>query len=236
MTFLSIYARLYRDCAVKAAQGIAKNAWTLLLPMLLYALLLLLAPQVALLGFLGGLALSLLLDALLSCYLYFVGGVVARSKVTLADLKQSVVTYFVSVMSLLFVFWISDYALSFLLTGNRQGGLLRAAGWLVMLVLLNAAPEVIYTRGTRSGVDTITQSVKFIQLNWIEWFVPNLILLGALYLLNQATEDRLGTVGRLGVGLVMGALFHAVMVFRGNLFAALDGSSHRQRMFKFRNQ
>ncbi len=31
--------------------------------------------------------------------------------------------------------------------------------------------------------------------------------------------------------LLVGAALHVVMVFRGNLFRALDGSSHRQRMF-----
>ena len=107
---------------------------------------------------------------------------------------------------------------------------------LVALLLLNAAPEVIYTRGTRSGVDTITQSVRFLQENWIEWFVPNLVLLAALYFLIEEVAWRLGPLPGIVFGLVMGAVFHGVMVFRGNLFAALDGTSHRQRMFKFRNQ
>ena len=35
--------------------------------------------------------------------------------------------------------------------------------------------------------------------------------------------------------LVGGALFHVIMVFRGHLFGELDGSTHRQRMFRHRN-
>ena len=35
--------------------------------------------------------------------------------------------------------------------------------------------------------------------------------------------------------VVYGALLHLVMVFRGHLFAALDGTSHRQRMYKYRS-
>jgi hypothetical protein len=35
--------------------------------------------------------------------------------------------------------------------------------------------------------------------------------------------------------VIEGALLHLVMVFRGYLFAALDGTSHRQRMYRYRS-
>ena len=40
--------------------------------------------------------------------------------------------------------------------------------------------------------------------------------------------------GMLTVSVIGGALLHVVMVFRGFLYVALDGSTHRQRMYKFR--
>ena len=45
----------------------------------------------------------------------------------------------------------------------------------------------------------------------------------------------LGTLGDLITPVLEGALLHLVMVFRGHLFAALDGSSHRQRMYRYRS-
>jgi hypothetical protein len=40
----------------------------------------------------------------------------------------------------------------------------------------------------------------------------------------------------LTIPLVFGVLLHVVMVFRGFLFQELDGSTHRQRMYKFRGK
>jgi hypothetical protein len=36
--------------------------------------------------------------------------------------------------------------------------------------------------------------------------------------------------------ILIGALLHVLMVFRGFLFEILDGSTHRQRMFRFRGK
>ncbi len=235
MTALVVYLRLYSDCLVQAVRGIAKNLWTLLLPIGLFLVLnLVVAPLVGTLGWLGGLVLGLALDALLSCYLYFLGEVVAHSKVGLGDFKTSIGAYFWSVMNLFFVYWIASLVLGMLTKGSAQASVFDLLLWLAALILLNVAPEVIYQRGTRGGLETAQRSLRFIQENWIEWFVPNLLVLAAYYF---ALTRLLGQLGALGSALmvVLGALFHLVMVFRGHLFRALDGSSHRQRMFKFRN-
>ena len=98
-------------------------------------------------------------------------------------------------------------------------------------------PEVIYQRHTYGGLATIQRAVQFLQANWMEWGVPNLLLLALLWL---AWRDGLGLLMQVGTaGVVLwsiffGSLLHLVMVFRGHLFAALDGSSHRQRMFRYR--
>jgi hypothetical protein len=53
-------------------------------------------------------------------------------------------------------------------------------------------------------------------------------LLGAAMLLAAYAQATIvGTI-------LLGAALHAAMVFRGYLFLALDGSSHRQRMFAHR--
>jgi hypothetical protein len=234
MKVISIYAQLYGECLLKALLGIRNNLWTLLLPIGLLVALEVLTGVVASLrlGLLGGIALALIMDALISCYLYFVGEVVANSRVSLQELKRAFGAYFWSIVNLMFVIWIARFALGMLLRGP-QGGLLMAAVYLVALVALNAAPEVLYQGGSYGGIQTIQRSVQFLQQNWIEWFVPNLpalFIVAVVWWFASAVSPPLLPLG----SILGGALFHLVMIFRGHLFAALDGSSHRQRMFRYR--
>ncbi|MHB8878384.1 MAG: hypothetical protein ACYC8T_32210 [Myxococcaceae bacterium] len=233
MKLLFVYLRLYRDSLASALDGIRRNPWTLLLPMGLAVALWLLSPLALALGALGGLALALAFDAVASCYLYFTGEVVALSRVSLKEFRKSIGAYFWSVMNLLFVIWIVNFVLGLLLAGSPQAGVVRAAEGLLILALLNPAPEVIYLRGTRNGMETIQRSVKFVQENWIEWFVPNLLVLGLAYLAATRVLPQLGAAAILALAAA-GALLHVFMVFRGHLFKALDGTSHRQRMYRQR--
>ncbi len=235
MKVIVAYLRLYGQCLTKALKGISKNAWTLLLPIALAIAFSLIASQVGGFGYGGGIVLALLLDAVYSCYLYFTGEVVGHSRVTLAEFRKSIGVYFWSVMNLFFVLWLVNFALGMVLSQNQNRGVISFGVWLLTLIVLNASPEMIYLRGTRGGVETITRSVKFIQEHWIEWFIPNLVALGAAYLVFTRLLPYLPPLAQLAIGLVGGALFHVVMVFRGHLFLALDGSSHRQRMFQYRN-
>ncbi len=237
MNVLSIYTRLYLDCSRRALASIAKSAWTLLLPMGLFLALQLAGMLAATLGVLAGFVLGLVLAALGSCYLYFLGEVVANAKVQLSEFRKSIGAYFWSVANVLFVYWVASLILGMMLGHSPQTRGAEVALQLVALVLLNAVPEVIYQRHTYGGLATIQRAVQFLQANWLEWGVPNLLLLAVLWL---AFSDglglliQLGTAGRVLWSILFGSLLHVVMVFRGHLFAALDGSSHRQRMFRYR--
>ena len=93
----------------------------------------------------------------------------------------------------------------------------------------------VLANGRIKPFDTIARSFRFLQESWIEWFVPNgLILAGAWYAWSQGWYRSLPG-GVIGFGVIGGVLLHVVMVFRGFLFQLLDGSTHRQRMFKFKN-
>ncbi len=230
--FLVAYLKLYTDCLSRAVGGIAKNAWTLVLPMGLFAAWWLLAVPVAALGPLAGMLMRLAMYFAFSSYLYFAAGIVANQKVGFDDLKKSFLVYFWSLMGLFFVLWIAEIVLGAVFGQNPNRGVILAGLDLIAFIVLNPAPEIIYTKGTRGGMDTISRSVKFVQENWIEWFIPMLLIGAAVYGLWSNLWQLPGAV-TLILALLAGAIFHVVMVFRGHLFEALDSSTHRQRMFKY---
>ncbi len=237
MNVAAIYARLYLDCSRRALASIAKSPWTLLLPVGLFLALQLAGMLASPLGMLAGIVLGLVLAALGSCYLYFLGEVVANAKVQLSEFRKSIAAYFWSVANVLFVYWIASFVIGQLLSRSPEARSAEVALELVALVLLNAVPEVIYQRHTYGGLATIQRAVQFLQTNWLEWGIPNLVLLAVLWLVLKnglGLVVELGTFGLVLWSVVFGSLLHTVMVFRGHLFAALDGSSHRQRMFRYR--
>ncbi len=235
MNVLAVYGRLYVDALVKALRAISRNLWTLILPVILGVLFV--AAGIILgglgLGIIGGMILALVRAAVFSAYLYFVGEVVSGSQVSLGELKRSFGTYFWSVINLFFIVWIAEFLLAAFLRG-AQGAQLLAVLSAVAAIAFNAAPEVIYQRGTYGGIQTLQESWSFLKENWLPWFIPNAPLIVALVALTGAPAI-MPPIPTLGLGLVLAPLAHVAMVFRGFLFKDLVGSSHRQRMFRYRN-
>jgi hypothetical protein len=123
---------------------------------------------------------------------------------------------------------------------------------LILLVILNPIPEVIYL-GQSDGFSMLQESFDFLRENWLEWFFP-LVLFAVLSLnIPLPGTSPLG-VGRLSFSfasiqsLLSGSLenllwnllgaftFFTLMVFRGLLFRSLYGTSRRQRIFRSRLQ
>jgi hypothetical protein len=235
MNVVSIYARLYFDCLRRALNSIGKSPWTLLLPVGLLFALNFAASLAAPFGIGAGFVLGAVLAALGSCYLYFLGEITGNAKVKVVEFGKSVGAYFWSVANVLFVYWIASYVLRLVLQGTPQARAANVALLVGALVLLNAVPEVIYQRQTFGGLATMQRAIHFLQSNWLEWGVPNALLLAALYFFAQQALLFVDGFGALVVvNILVGAPFHVVMVFRGYLFNQLDGSSHRQRMFRYR--
>lgn len=236
MTVITVYARIYGQAFTSALAAIAKNPWTILLPMGLAVAwqLLTLVLGSALDPYSGGFLVGLARSAALSIYCFFLGGLVANQKVGLDQLRTSIGAYFWSWISIFFVLWIAGLVLGPIFGANPN---LALPFLIVQLVALNTVPETIYLKGTRGGLETITRAFGFLQENWIEWFIPNGIVVG-LVVAGTVFGAALGIFGTLGVvvaALVFGALLHVYAVFRGFLYEALDGSTHRQRMFRFRS-
>jgi len=238
MKFVLVYARIYAECLKKAFKALGKNAWTIFLPAILSVAFTLTASLLGAIPLIGPFLLGFVFDAALSSYLYFVGEVVANGRVSWSEFGKSLRAYFWSILNLLFVFWILDFVLGPALRANPNAPLIRGLLGIAAFVLLNAVPEVLYQKGTFGGIATIQRTFQFIQENWIEWFIPNLLLGGAAYeaylFLGEQASNGLGPAAQIAVSAVAGALLHGVMVFRGFLFEVLDGSTHRQRMYRYR--
>ncbi|MGA9526232.1 MAG: hypothetical protein WBV82_32530 [Myxococcaceae bacterium] len=227
MNVLVVYGRLYVDCLVKALRAIGRNLWTVVLPLLLGVIFAVAAMLLGGLGgLIGGILLGLVQSAVISAYLYFVGELVSGSKVSLSELKRSFGAYFWSVLNLFFVFWVARLLIVLLLQKPELVLVLTA----VAAFAFNAAPEVIYQRRTYGGLQTLQESWSFLGENWLPWFVPNLPMIAGLLALTS-----LSPLSGLISWLVLGPIAHVAMVFRGFLFRELAGSSHRQRMFRYRN-
>jgi hypothetical protein len=151
--------------------------------------------------------------------------------VSISELKVSFGRFFWSVMNVAFVFWVVGWVIAALSQEIPAAAILPRI--LYLAAFLMAAPEEIALRGTYGGLATLQQAAKFFQEKWPAWLPPNLLFAAIGYGLAVALQ-RLPIPGVVGMG-VLGALFHLVMVFRGHLFVALDGTSHRQRMFELRN-
>ncbi len=225
MTVLKVYLLLYAGCIREAFAAIGKNPWTLLLPGLVLFARAWAARLAFTLGTLGGIVVTLATAALFSSYLHFVGELVQGGRISRPDLQRSFGAYFWPVVNVFFVLWIASLVLELVLRGNPSGAALLYALWIVALAALNAVPEVIYLRGSHGGMQTIAVNWEFLKAQWIPWFAVNVPLLGALILI--AALVQLPIVGT----ILLGAAVHVAMVFRGNLFRALDSTSHRQRMF-----
>lgn len=235
MKVLTVYLRIYADAFRQALTGVGKNAWTLLLPIgLLEANEFASKLVIGALGRLGQFVVWVVWAAAASCYLYFLGEVVAKSRSKLDEFGRSVRTYFWSVANVFFVYWVASLVIEVLVPGPQQATFAQLL-FLAAVILLNAAPEVIYQRGSYGGLETAQRCIHFLQANWIEWGLPNLLILAVWWFTPRYPLAMLGTLGTVLTALLEGALIHLAMVFRGHLFAALDGSSHRQRMYRWRS-
>jgi len=212
-------------------------------------------------GFIVGAVNALVIGALLSL---IEQAVMESRRVVFGDVWSSVGHYFWDVIGVGFVLWVPSMLLEKGLAGNPHGPFLVAAVFLLLFILLNPAPEVIYQVRHGSPLDVIRQSYEFVIDNWIEWFLPLAIVVAPLglsfffwvssrlgpgaglnffqilalpFTLLVAWLHILGLSQEAGswlVALLTPPIAVAMLIFRGHLFAALHGTSRRLRQFQGR--
>ena len=183
------------------------------------------------LGVAGGLILALVRAACVGSFLFLVEQIVRSSHATLDDFTRSFGAYLWDVIGFFFLLWIFHLVVDPLLLSASNGPLLLMLLGLVLFILLNVVPELIYL-GHHSSLALVTESYTFVRDNGLEWFPPNLLLGAGLYLLLGLPSPNLAI---LGVKMALLALsLYFGMIVRGLLFQALDGSSRRSRAFHWK--
>ncbi|MEO8602032.1 MAG: hypothetical protein ABI629_05595 [bacterium] len=225
---LAIYRRAFARGAVLAVKN-----WPVLLSIFAYAALLSVGVYTAMfLRLAGGLVLSLIVSACCGSFLYLVEMIVRTNKVSWEDFTRSFGVYLWDVVGVNFALWLLSLATGALIAQLPQGLFVVAAIRLVLFVFFNAVPELIYL-GHYSLMGLLSSSYEFIANNWIEWFPPNLLLLGGLFLIWQAPIGD-GFLPMLARSALLALFLYFAMVVRGLLFIELDGSTRRARIFRYK--
>ena len=97
--------------------------------------------------------------------------------ITIKDVLDSFGHYFWDVIGVGFVLWLPLMALDMGTQQNPNGPLISYAVMLLIFILLNPAPEIIYQVPHDSPLDVFKRAYDFVLENWIEWFLPMVVLL-----------------------------------------------------------
>jgi hypothetical protein len=254
--------QLYREALRATGRSLARG-WMIAVAVVIFAGLMLIASAVAApLGILGGFMLGAVNSLLIGATLGLVEQAVRNSRrLEMQDIKASLGQYFWDVISVGFVLWLPIMILDKAASSNPYGPFLAAAVFLLIFILLNPAPEVIYQVQPGSPLDVIRLSYHFVIENWIEWFLPLAIVVAPFGLsFFFAISERAGRGALLDFFQILVLPFRllegwlsylglpsaasatlvilltplaavAILIFRGHLFAALHGSTRRKRAF-----
>src|SRR5918994_210352 len=230
---------LYTTALCRSWESLLKNWVVSFAPWLYAALLSILAWVVAPLGIVGGLLLGLATQACISSGLYLIKNIVESRRADLKDFLNGFTVYLWELLGIAFILWIPMRVLAMALASAVNGGLIFALIQIALYILLNPLPELVYQTRS-SGIALIGESYNFIVENWLEWFLPNIVLTIASYLILQifaVITTGLPAVVQIFITAVgMGLCLSYFMIFRGFLFAELYGSTRRSRAYRYKVQ
>ncbi len=255
MEFLKDIIYINKITGKKALDLFLKN-WMIIFTGLIYttiniAAVFLASPflSVPILNIVASVLLYFLAVALISSYFYILYSIIKYKKFEFRDIKIGLKVYLNEVIRILFVGWIASvivFRLIVPILSNSLGGYLDSSTiinilMIVLLIAINPLPEVIYQK-RYTGLDGVRYTFEYMKENWIEWLIPNVILIGLLYLVTGSTITSLFSTGinfntnilsikSIGLYLIGQVIFSFTMIYRGVLFETLSTSTRRKRMF-----
>lgn len=253
MEVIEIIKDLYytnKSIAKQALDSTIKN-WPIIFTGLFYSTVtLMLLMILGSLWILAGFAMVIITSALISNYLYLINAILNRGYFTLQDFKEGFSPYLRKVWSISFIFYAASLIINFIsplitgIIGYRAFSLIIVV---LSFVFFNPIPEVTYQKHYGPW-DTITYTVEFVKDNWIEWFVPNLVLLLIFQLVAGRYFNVFGIISNVfnyflsftsiftspkGIIIyIFGQVwFTYFTLYRGYLFEKLSSSNRRKRLF-----
>lgn len=192
---------LYRSAFLKTGQSLARG-WMTMVAVVVFGFLLVLASQIASpLGMIGGFVLGAVNALLVGATLSLIEQSIAHQRtLTIHDIRDSFGHYFWDVIGIGFVLWLPLMALDMSMQTNPFGQLLSYAVLLLLFLLLNPAPEIIYQVRHDSPLDVFKTSYEFVLENWIEWFLPFALLLIPIVLSPMGLRSVFSLSSRVGRG------------------------------------
>ncbi len=242
--FMDIYYMNLKT-AKKAFKSLIKN-WLIIFTGLVYSTILFVGTLISpLFWILSRLFLLILSSAMVSNYLYLLQQIVEKDRFSLQDFKDGFLIYLRKVWTVYFIGFVAllgiDIFLRPLIVGFVGPFVYHFGLIFLMVFLLNALPETIYQK-SYNGWESIKSSVEFIKEHWIEWYLPNVLLVVILAFITGSAiinvfdnVTSLGAITRGPFGIILYLLgqlwFSYMMIYRGFLFELLNTSSRRKRMF-----
>ena len=192
---------LYRHAAGATGRSL-RFGWIGMAAIVVFAFLLVGATRIAgPLGIAGGFLLGAVNALLVGAILRLIEQTLGASRtLQMRDAVESVGHYFWDVIGVGFVLWLPVMALDMGAQSNPYGQFLSYAFLLLLFLLLNPAPEVIYQVRHDSPLDVFKTSYEFVVENWIEWFLPFVVLILPVALSPAGLREFLTLSSRLGRG------------------------------------
>jgi len=192
---------LYQTAVQKTWQSLQRG-WVTMIAVVGFAMILAVATQLAgSLGIAGGFLLGAVNALLVGATLSLIEqSIMFARRLTLQDIFDSFGHYFWDVIGVGFVLWLPLMALDMGTQTNPYGPFLSYAVLLLIFLLLNPAPEVIYQIRHDSPLDVFKSAYDFVLENWIEWFLPIAVLLLPIVLSPMGLRSFFALSGRAGRG------------------------------------
>jgi len=228
---------IYKTCLIRTVELVRGNVGIIFAPIAYGVLLSVAAMLVAPLGIIGGIVMGVVLAACASSGLYLIENVVRMGKASLQDFARGVSVYIWDILTIAFIFWIPMRLLAQFAYTTPNGPLLYLGVQILLYVIFNAVPELIY-QGRVSGLALLSASYQFIVENWIEWLLPNLLVGVGGYLLRNLVYQLVTPLPfflqYFLVEAAFGLFLTFLMIFRGLLFAELNGTTRRSRVYRYK--
>ena len=228
---------IYRTALSRSLERLGVN-WAIVFAPLAYGAILAIAAVIfSFLGFVGRMLVTVVAAACASSGLYLIEHIIRESKVALNDFVKGFTVYLWEILAIAFILWLPMTLLSRVAYLTSEGPLILLLVQLILYVVLNAVPELIY-QSRVSGLALLSASYEFIVENWIEWLLPNLLIVTAAYWMK---DGLMGLVAYLPfylwsflIPFAFGLFLIFLMIFRGFLFSELSGTTRRSRAYRYR--